>query len=597
MFVSNMNRDSIQKISKHTAIVSGFLIALVALLLLINYLQMNANNPLESQTMDLLIERLSAEPNNEQLLQEIRNFDLITRKALFTNFWQIRALSLMLLFAAIIFVVSLRIYIKQGQKISISEDVDDIDGKSVLRTQNGLLIVVSIIAISSIFSMYLFSDYYQIYTPIKVVEEIAEDKIERITLTSVDEVEFETDSIATEETDTIIQEVTTIPFSEANVRNNHNTFRGPWGHGISFARNLPTTWDGKSGKNVIWKTKIPIHGYNSPVLWQDKLFLSGADNNRRVVYCIDKHSGEILWERDADNIPGSPSTPPRTTDDTGLAASTLAVDNQQVYAIFGTGDIISFDFEGNRVWARNLGVPKNHYGHSSSLIVWNNKVFVQYDTMESSRVLALDTKTGNTVWETPRTDDISWSSPILAKVNSEFQLVVLSLPGLSAYNINNGQQLWYVECMSGEVGTSPAYGDGLIFAGNEYAKLVAVNPQTGEIIWEDNYYLPEVSSPVYHDGLLYIATSYAVVACFDAKTGEFIWEYDANRGFYSSPIIADGKLYVFDLDGKAYIFRPGREANLISSPEMGESVYATPVFTNDRMYIRGNNNLYCIGRQ
>jgi outer membrane protein assembly factor BamB len=314
-----------------------------------------------------------------------------------------------------------------------------------------------------------------------------------------------------------------------------------------------------------------------------------------VIYCIDINTGKILWEREANNISGSPATPPKTTEDTGLAAATLAVDNERVYAIFGTGDIIAFDFEGNRVWARNLGVPSNHYGHSSSLIVWAGKVFVQYDTQAGSKVMALSTTTGNILWQTARSDDVSWSSPIIAKVDGKFQLILLSLPGFSGYDINTGQQLWYVECMSGEVGTSPAFGDGLVYAGNEYAKLVAVDPKTGEIVWEDNYYLPEVSSPVYHDGLLYIATSYAVVACFDAKTGEFIWEYDANRGFYSSPIIADGKLYVFDLDGKAYILRPGREPRLISSPVMGESVYATPVFTDGRMYIRGNNHLYCIG--
>jgi outer membrane protein assembly factor BamB len=106
---------------------------------------------------------------------------------------------------------------------------------------------------------------------------------------------------------------------------------------------------------------------------------------------------------------------------------------------------------------------------------------------------------------------------------------------------------------------------------------------------------PEVSSPVYHDGFLYIATTFAVLASFDAATGDFVWEFDAEDSFYSSPVIADGKLYVFDTNGKAYIFRPGREPELIASPELGERVYATPAFANGRIYIRGNKHLYCIG--
>ena len=593
-----MDKDNNAHIYKRIAIISGGFTLLVALLLLINYFQINSHDPINSKTLVLLIESLSAEPDNEQLIQEVRNFDLLARKAFFNSIWQIQTLSFILILGAITFVASLRIYTKQLHVISLSKDESNTSSKQRSLAQMGLLSVAIVIVLFSISSAYLSTDYYKIYQPSNSIQDTEDDEIERITLSSqesIEIVEVETDSIESIEADSIGPDVSIIPFTEANVRLNHNTFRGPWGHGISYRRNLPTTWNVNTGENIIWKTKIPVHGYNSPVIWQDKLFLSGASSTKRVVYCIDINTGKLLWEREANNIQGSPSVPPKTTEDTGLAAATLAVDNERVYAIFGTGDIIAFDFDGNRVWARNLGVPSNHYGHSSSLIVWAGKVFVQYDTQAGSKVMALSTTTGNTVWQTARTDDVSWSSPILAKVDGKFQLILLSLPGFSGYDIHTGQQLWYVECMSGEVGTSPAFGDGLVYAGNEYAKLVAVDPKTGEIVWEDNYYLPEVSSPVYHDGLLYIATSYAVVACFDAKTGEFIWEYDANRGFYSSPVIADGKLYVFDLDGKAYIFRPGREPRLISSPIMGESVFATPVFTDGRMYIRGNNNLYCIG--
>ncbi len=208
--------------------------------------------------------------------------------------------------------------------------------------------------------------------------------------------------------------------------------------------------------------------------------------------------------------------------------------------------------------------------------------------------MALDSGTGQTTWETPRSSGVSWASPILVDIDGGFHLVLAASPTVAAYDAKTGKERWAVDCLSAEVGPSPAYGNGMIFVANEYAKLVAINAATGEVIWDDNYYLPEVSSPLYHNGLLYIATSYGVFACFDASDGTLLWEFDADNGFYSSPVYADGKIFVVDMGGKAYVFNPGREAALISSPEIGEKVFATPVFAEGRIYIKGNRHLFCI---
>ena len=182
----------------------------------------------------------------------------------------------------------------------------------------------------------------------------------------------------------------------------------------------------------------------------------------------------MLWTGVADNISGSPATPPRVTDDTGLAAPTLTTDGKAVFAIFGTGDVIAFDMNGKRVWARNLGVPDNHYGHSSSLITWNGKLLVQYDTNRGGKVMALDNKTGETVWETVRNSKISWASPVLAEVDGKYQLVLTADPIVAGYDVETGEELWSVECMMGEVGPSVGYSDGIVVAANEYARMVAI---------------------------------------------------------------------------------------------------------------------------
>jgi outer membrane protein assembly factor BamB len=148
----------------------------------------------------------------------------------------------------------------------------------------------------------------------------------------------------------------------------------------------------------------------------------------------------------------------------------------------------------------------------------------------------------------------------------------------------------------GEVGASVAYGDGLVFATNEYARLVAIEPRPGaSFTWEDDEYLAEASSPVAYNGLLYTATSYGVLACYDARTGEKKFEKEFNEGFYSSPIIADGKLYIIDLGGVTHILKADDTGTLIAEAELGEDGFAVPAMADGLIYIRGMNNLYCIG--
>ena len=615
---SHMQEEEKVKRAKQVAWIAGIFTTLVSLLLILNYMQIRAHDPLESKVLKTFVERLAADPGNHALIEEIRQLDLLARKAYFNSIWQIRTGAALLLAGAIALIAALRIYsdlrfaidkpshenLKERQKRTIAQRWVIIAGFAV----------IGLAAASAIFS----ADHLKLYqtTPERVAETVS--SVEQVDIVRrrapADPVTAEAGTPESAEAGTPEEAPEEVPVQpepagvseEAHASAataltarqaalNHNAFRGAWGQGVSQRRNIPVDWDGESGRNIRWKTEIPLHGYNSPVLWEDRLFLTGANQSKRVVYALNRHTGAIVWEREANNIAGSPATPPRTTDDTGLAAPTMTADAQRVYAIFGTGDIISFDHDGNRQWARNLGVPMNHYGHSSSLVTWDGNIFVQYDTQDGSRLLALDAATGQTIWETRRSGGVSWASPIIIQIEGNHYLVLSTTPDVAVYDIQSGSERWSLDVMSGEVGPSPAFGGGLVYAANEYARLVAINPVSGELVWEDNYYLPEVSSPLYHDGLLYIATSYAVFACFDATNGEFLWEFDSDDGFYSSPMLADGKIFIFDMGGRAYIFNPGREADLIASPKLGERVYATPVFADGRMYIRGNRHVYCIG--
>ena len=610
-----MEPENKLKFSLNIALVSGIFCVTVALLLLLNFMQMSKNKPLESKALTSLVKRLSQEPNSDELKQEIRNFDLLARKAYFNSQWQVKTGGYLLLFGAIVLALALRIFFSLKAKIDLPQEKDENDLTSRILTQKWVMITGAAIISLGLIASFASVDHLQKYD---VNESLAEaktaDNQEKIEVIKVGEVPQVTQPAKSDSTKKLVTAntakadtstskaapatiaKTSFPASNA-IKSNAASFRGPFGNGVFFQKGTPVEWDAASGKNVIWKAAVPKKGFNSPVIWGNKLFLSGADNQSREVYCFDRNTGKVLWKQTVDNIPGSPATAPKVTEDTGLAASSLTTDGNGVYAIFATGDIICFDINGKRVWARSLGLPDNHYGHASSLIMLKDKVYIQFDTNKNRKLMALNAATGETVWETVRKGKISWASPMLAEINGKFQVVLSADPNVAGYDAETGKELWSVDCLSGEVGPSPAYGSGLVFAANEYAKLVAIDPAKNAKVWEADEFLPEVASPVTANGLLFVATSYGVVACYDAKSGTKYWSKEDGPGYYSSPVIADNKIYTFDTSGKMRVFEVAKEAKLLGEGNAGDKVSTTPAFADGKMYIRTSNTLYCVGKK
>ncbi|WP_052670698.1 outer membrane protein assembly factor BamB family protein [Draconibacterium sediminis] len=619
-----MNNQDKLKLSHNIALIAGIFCAAVALLLLLNFWQITKTDPIESKALEALVQRLKDDRNNEELKEEIRNFDLLARKAYFNSQWQVETGAYMLLFGAIVLAFALRVYYAAKSKIEEPEKVLENEIASRIIAQKGIVIVGAAVMVLALLASYLSVNQLKSYDATALVAEnetSAEEAIEVINVapaqTATNEVSEEVavnETTASENVSEVQSEVASsetvaeTPVTEtkpaaassgmtlAELQKNHNSFRGPLAQGVIMHKNIPTEWDGAAGTNVVWKAEVPKHGFNSPVIWGDKLFVSGADNASREVYCYNRNDGKLLWTGVADNISGSPATPPRVTEDTGLSAPTLTTDGNAVFAIFGTGDLIAFDMNGKRLWARNLGVPDNHYGHSSSLISWNGKLLVQYDTNRGGKVMALDNKSGETVWETQRNSKISWASPVLAEVDGKYQLVLTADPIVAGYDVETGEELWSVECMMGEVGPSVGYADGIVVAANEYARMVAIDIRTQEVLWEDDFYLPEAASILAHDGLVFVATSYGVFVCYDLKEGELLWEDDFGSPVYSSPVFADGKVYLMDNDGVMRIYEFSRELKKVGENELGEMSGPTPAFADGRIYIRGEKDLFCIGK-
>ena len=386
------------------------------------------------------------------------------------------------------------------------------------------------------------------------------------------------------------------------MKKNWPRFRGPGGLGISAYTNVPASWDGKTGEGILWKSKVSLPGENSPVVWGSRVFVTGADADRREVYCFDAGSGEMVWHRPVT----SNAETPEVSEDTGYAAPTAATDGRRIYAVFATGNVVSFDFSGERVWARALGVPDNAYGHASSPTTWKNLLLVLVDQGYSaedgnSALYALDSRTGKTVWEAPRPVPGSWTSPIVIDTADGEQIITCASPWVIAYDPETGAELWRADCLSGDVAPSPVFVDGLIYVCQEYSNVAAI--RTGgeddvsqtHVVWKKQEGLPDTCSPLCDGKLLFLVNNFGTVTCYDALNGEMLWEKEFETEFNSSPSLVGTNVYLMDTHGVMHIFEAARKFKEVGKAELGEPANSSPAFLDGRIYIRGKSHLYCIG--
>jgi outer membrane protein assembly factor BamB len=210
-------------------------------------------------------------------------------------------------------------------------------------------------------------------------------------------------------------------------------------------------------------------------------------------------------------------------------------------------------------------------------------------------LLALNTKTGDLVWETEREVETTWSSPILAETENGWQIVINANPYIAAYEPARGEELWRYEGILGEVASSPAFAEGTIVAVNQIMNIFALDAATGALVWETYDDLPEVASPLITEGVVIIATGFGVVTGLDVATGEVVWRHEFDEGFYASPVLAGSNIYLFDRAGTARILDTGSQFQVVHNPVVGEAVLSTPAFYKNRIYIRGEKHLICIG--
>lgn len=556
-------------LAQSVALVAALFVLVLSVLLIADHVRLLKMDPLNDPALLELREKLgSTTEKDEALVEQIRTFDLYARRAFFSNQEQRRTGGLLILGGAVVCFAALKLskrWKPELPEVGRSDNPDHWELNNLFRqlmAGTGIFLVV----VSLFLAFTTQSDLALVLAQPQQGRQDAGDTV------------------------AVPQASRLLPAMKAN----WPSLRG-WGNvGRAQSMDAPISWDVESGEGILWKTAVPVHGFNSPIVWGGRLFFTGGDEEGLEVFCYDANTGEELWVKTVE-----PSVElPEVSEDTGFAAPTMATDGQRVFAIFATGDLAAFDFEGNPVWQKNIGVPKNPYGMGSSLISDGVRLFVQYDHEENQKVMAFDCATGEKAWETAR-QHISWSTPALIETDGGMQLVLNDEEFVTAYDPASGKPLWQVKCLGGEVAPSPAFnGKDIVFVGNEYAQASALKltGATPEIIWQYDEYLPEISSPVAAEERFFITTTAGDIICLDAATGQVTWEHECDEGFNSSPILVGDRIYSIDLGGVVHIFDAKADTyHEIAAIKMGEPVFATPAFLNNRIYIRGDENLYCIG--
>lgn len=420
---------------------------------------------------------------------------------------------------------------------------------------------------------------------------------------------------------------------------NWPSFRGSNASGVADGKPTPVTWNAEKGENILWKTAIPGLAHASPVVWGNKLFITTAisslakptlrvglfgdvDSDKDVskhswhVYCVDKGTGKILWDKVAtEGVPKIKRHIKATH-----ANSTPATDGKYVVAFFGAEGLYCYDVKGKLQWKKDLGAldsgwfydPDYQWGMASSPIIYKNLVILQCDVQKDSFIAAYDIKTGKEVWKTSREEIPSWGTPTIYEGKTRTELITNATKAARGYDPLTGKELWRMSGNPEITATTPVIGQDLIFIVNHYRPnqpIYAIKPgATGDISLKDGKtsndfvawsyqrggaYMP---TPLVYGDYLYICQNQAIVRCLNAKTGEVAYQSRIGEGgsYSASPVAADGKVYLSSEDGAIYVLKAGNKYEMLAKNEMGEVLMATPAISDGMLFVRGQNHLFCI---
>lgn len=420
-------------------------------------------------------------------------------------------------------------------------------------------------------------------------------------------------------------------------------WRGPLATGAAPTATPPVEWS--ESKNIKWKVKIPGSGTATPVVWDNRVFLltaipTGKESGARraeapapeapaqkpgafrkgggmmrsapptvpyqfVVLCLDRQTGKTLWQQVArEELPHEGHHP-----DHGFASHSPVTDGTRVLAYFGSRGLYCYDLAGKRLWQKDLGrmQVKNAFGEGSSPALSGNTVVIKWDHEGDDFIVALDAQTGNERWRQPRSEETSWSTPLVVEHGGQAQVVTTATRRIRSYDLATGKLVWECEGLTTNTIPTPVAGDGLVFAtaGFRGNKLRAIRlgrtgdlTDTDAIAWSHDKNTPYVPSPLLSSGRLYfLASNNAVLSCLDAASGKVLFgpeRIDGLQGVYASPISAGGHVYLVGRNGVTAVINDAAKLEVVTTNRLDERIDASPAAAGKDLFLRGHQSLYCI---
>jgi outer membrane protein assembly factor BamB len=392
-------------------------------------------------------------------------------------------------------------------------------------------------------------------------------------------------------------------------------WRGPELNGTCKAKNLPASFDVSTGKNVAWTCDLPGTGQSTPIIAGERIFLTASDNHRLKAICIDRPSGRIAWQKDM----GRGREALRRGN---MAHPSAVTDGETVCFLFGQGTVAGFAVDGSPLWKRELeeerGLLATKFGFSSSPLLQGGVLYIPLlyradpkneSSNPSSTLLAVDLKSGKTLWEadrpTPATKESldSYITPVIGKQG----IILTGADLITCQHPKNGKLLWSFDVAEGNRKTNwriisgPVMADDLAVSAYPRGRtLVAIKPD-GKKAWDYKGYVPDVCTPAYDQGLLYVLDGKKrYLTCIEARSGKELWQekIDSDKGFYASPLVADGKIHLINLAGEVFVYAAGKNAKLLERFAVGgENCSASIAAVGNSLFVRTPDKVICVRKQ
>lgn len=379
-------------------------------------------------------------------------------------------------------------------------------------------------------------------------------------------------------------------------------FRGPDGSGHTSEKGLPVTWD---EKNVLWKTPLKGKGQSSPIIWGDRIFLTSAvdDGKERLVICVDRKSGKVLWEQTAWK-----GTPDQSHAMNGWASATCVTDGEHVWASFGMAGLHCYTMDGKNVWSRELGKfqSKTKRGTAASPILAGNLVIFNGDSESDPFLFGIDKLSGKTVWKIDRPAREGYSTPLLLNANGRQELVLNGDPNLVAYDPATGKQLWTCKNFAARGEPAPAFANGTLYVINgQPGDLYALRPGgSGDVTKAMLWHVPRNSGrdqpcPLVIGDYLFVSNMEGILICYQTKDGKELYKDRISGKISASPVAADGRAFFQAENGQTIVLDPGPTLKIAAKNTVGggagEIFRSQPTPCQGQWFIRSDKVLYCVG--